>query len=333
MVRENNLRKRVIIISIILMACIFAGCVDDGEENEVREYPEWANYTVERTITISPRNPAAPMSYVVDIPTPRDIPLDDPQLQDVRSIVADPDTTTPQYPDYEWMFWEAENVTGTQSFTIQYSIRTESVIWTGDPSESGTEEDIPVWLRERYGNRTREEWRILPQHPNIIEESEQLTANKVSVYDKLYAIFDWMNTHIEYETQRRGSPRFCNETYVNRRGDCDDQSVLFVALARAAGLPTWLEFGPLYNRMEDSWGGHAWIRAYIPDISGGGHVYNIDIVNDHFLFRDSLRFTEWESDGDGEHLEDYYNYHGNNFEYSEIYTTITMETSPETIRR
>jgi hypothetical protein len=335
-----------IVILVIIMILIFLvvnaqfrGAVENmfnPTPEKYREYPEWADYTVARTITLSPRNPSAPMSYDVDIPKPRDIPNGtDPWLQDVKTVTANPDSTSTKVDyenQFEWMFWSVDNVIGQRTITIQYSIRTESAIWTVDPSESGTVDDIPQWLRDKYGNKTKDEWKILPTHPLILEESARLTANKVTVYDKFISIFDWMNAGFEYETLRRGSPKYCNETIANRRGDCDDQSVLFIALARAAGLPAWLEFGSLYNQGQNSWGGHAWVRAYIPYYYGGGHVFNIDIVNDHFLFRDAFRFTEWEADGDGDHLQDYYYSYGSNFMYDESYQTISMRTSTDTVK-
>ena len=39
-----------------------------------REYPEWADYEVERIITVTPYPPGSAMTYTVDLPTPKDIP-------------------------------------------------------------------------------------------------------------------------------------------------------------------------------------------------------------------------------------------------------------------
>ncbi|MEE9150759.1 MAG: transglutaminase domain-containing protein [Thermoplasmata archaeon] len=301
-----------------------------------REYPEWADYEVERRITLTPNPPGSAMDYEVDIPIPEDIPNStDPWLQDVKSVVSNRDRTEIKYPEkrynYTWMIWEGNDVRSSRTLTIRYSIYTESAVWNVDPSESGTVDDVPKLLADKHGNKTKEEWVILPALPQIQSLSNQLTSGKITVYDKLRAIFDYLNDNFEYET-RGGGPKYCNETLSDRSGDCDDQSVLFISLARAAGIPSWLEFGALYNQQKKSWGGHAWIRAYIPYFSGGGHVFNIDIVNDHFLFRDAFRFSEWESDGNGSHLKDYYYTYGRNFRYDESYTTISMEKSPKTIK-
>ena len=154
----------------------------------------------------------------------------------------------------------------------------------------------------------------------VIAISKDLMPHFLTVFAKepgcrpmVFKDHDYMNENYEYQTTRRGEPKFCYDTLTSKTGDCDDQSVLFISLARAAGIPSWLEFGALYNQKEKTWGGHAWIRAYIPYYYGDGHVFNIDIVNDHFLFRDAFRFSEWESDGNGSHLKDYYYSYGSNF--------------------
>jgi transglutaminase-like putative cysteine protease len=342
--RAGEILSTIVIIAIIMILFLlianpgFRDAVTDAFSPAVggyREYPEWADYDIERIITISPEINGQPMDYDVDIPRPEDIPNGtDPWLQNVKSVstTPNPDSTEDKYPDYTWWVWEANNVPSTRQFKISYTIHTESAVWTVDPSESGTVDDIPKWLVDRYGNKTKDEWVIIPTDPQVKALSDQLVTGKLTVYDKLTAIFDYMNENYEYETTRRGEPKFCYDTLMSKRGDCDDQSVLFISLARAAGIPAWLEFGALYNQREKTWGGHAWIRAYIPYYTGGGHVFNIDIVNDHFLFRDAYRFSEWESDGNGSHLKDYYYSYGVNFNYDEVYNTLRMEASSETIR-
>ncbi len=304
-----------------------------------REYPEWADFTVERSILVSPDPAGSAMSYTVDIPQPKDIPNEtNPWLHDVKSIISNPDRTEryPDYPNnYTWMIWEGSGVTSSRTFTIRYSIYTESMIWNLDSSESGSVDDIPKWLSDWYGNKTQDEWVIMPTRSDIQSLSNQLTSGKATVYDQFWSIFNYLNKNFEYETVRGGEPKYCYETLNDKSGDCDDQSVLFISLARAAGLPAWLEFGALYNYQEKTWGGHAWIKVWVPyydPTESPGYWYNIDIVNDHFLFRDAYRFTEWESDGDGDHLRDYYYSNGSYFSYDESYETISMKASSETIK-
>lgn len=340
--RYGDIITSVVIIAIILILLLlvtnagFREAVKNLFNPEIggyREYPEWAEFEVERTITVTPYPPGSAMTYTVDIPTPEDIPNStDPWLQDVRSVISSPDFTEQKFPNYEWMVWDGNGETSQRSFTIRYNMRTESAVWDFEPSDSGNIDDIPQWLVDKYGNKTIDEWKILPSHPQIVALSDQLTAGKLTVYDKIRSIFDYLNNNFEYETIRGAAPKYCNETLLDKSGDCDDQSVLFISIARAAGIPSWLEFGALYNQQQKSWGGHAWIRVYIPYYYGGGHVFNIDIVNDHFLFRDAYRFSEWESDGNGSHLKDYYYSYGYNFNYQESYKTISLRSSSDKIR-
>ncbi len=331
----------IIIITLLLLLILDAGFRESVKDmfgagmEGYREYPEWAEFDVERRIVLTPNPQGSLMSYSVDIPTPEDIGENETLLQDVRSVTANPDRSESKYPNYDWMVWEGTDVSSQQVLTIRYSMYTESAVWSMDSADSGTVNDYPKWLTDRFGNETRDEWRILPTHPQIQTLSSQLTTGKITVYDKLKSMFDYMNDNYDYEVARSGEPKWCYETLSDRRGDCDDQSVLFISLARAAGIPAKLEFGALYNSQEKAWGGHAWVKVYIPLYSQGTYDvfwFNIDIVNDHFLFRDAYRFSEWESDGNGTHLEDYYYSYGSNFLYDESYTTLNIRKSSNTIK-
>ena len=327
-----------IIVILLLVLYTYRDAFEDGSLLDsfgpYREYPETADFTVERVITVMPERGGSPMEYEIDIPRPKEIPEDDPWLQEERSITTtpNPNILDSKYPNYTWWVWQDNGVYSTRSFSIKYSMHTESVVWTMESSQSGTVDDIDKWLVDKWGNKTKEEWKILPAHPDIVALSNQLTAGKPTVYDKLWAIFEYLNNNFDYVTLRSGAPKFCYQTLYDRSGDCDDQSVLLISLARAAGIPAWLEFGALYSKSENSWGGHAWTKVYIPNYEGGGYWYNIDIVNDQFLFRDAYRFSEWESDGNGSHLEDYYMSVGRNFDTSERYITESMEVSKKTIK-
>jgi hypothetical protein len=75
---------------------------------------------------------------------------------------------------------------------------------------------------------------------------------------------------------------------------------------RAAGIPAWLAFGVLYDDVRGEWGAHAWAEVYMPLSAGTGGSVVVDVVNSEFLVRNCNRLEEWKSDGDGEHLSDYY---------------------------
>jgi hypothetical protein len=175
-------------------------------------------------------------------------------------------------------------------------------------------------------NGRPDKYRIEPSNPairnlliDILNNEGIYSGNDLSqighlnVYKVVDAIYDHIDRTCVYPTQQQayqdainyGSyPKWATGTYSDKRGDCDDQSILFISLCRAAGIPAMLEIGALYDPNMIRWEGHGWANVYIPykekyhAEKGIDHVTPmVDIVNDIFLFRDPNRFSEWVDDG------------------------------------
>jgi hypothetical protein len=96
-------------------------------------------------------------------------------------------------------------------------------------------------------------------------------------------------------------------------GDCDDFSILFSSIARAAGIPAWLELGKIPAFIDDKgscnledWGGHAWVNALVPLKDGTSIVVSIDLANSYFLWMPPYRISDWVDNGNGDDLYSYY---------------------------
>jgi hypothetical protein len=142
--------------------------------------------------------------------------------------------------------------------------------------------------------------------PAIRSASKSIVGNDTNVYVVLKDIYDWMTANVAYSTTSSGEPQGAAETLRTRVGDCDDQSILFCSLARAAGVPAWLQMGALYVNAEDSWGGHGWLQTYVPLASGSGEKVTIDVVNHDFMVYRPNRLVDFTDDGVAAHLNDYY---------------------------
>ena len=60
-------------------------------------------------------------------------------------------------------------------------------------------------------------------------------GNETNSYQVLKSIYDWMTVNIRYPTgSTGGEPQSAVQTLLTKVGDCDDQSILFCSLARAA---------------------------------------------------------------------------------------------------
>jgi len=157
--------------------------------------------------------------------------------------------------------------------------------------ESGSLSDIPPSLV----NYTREvgPWK---SPPDILLDTEswseteyynlslkavafKLKGGSDNVLEILLNDVDWIATYIQYHS---ADPTYPVETARNRKGDCDDQSNLLIALLRAQGIPAFLMMGQVYlpqRAYENVTGttmnghltyvakhtfGHAWAMVYVP---------------------------------------------------------------------
>ena len=95
-------------------------------------------------------------------------------------------------------------------------------------------DDFAIYLED--------EWLIEPSNEEVqnlaIEMSNGTDGNVIMI---LKNIFDYIESNYKY--QKSSVPKSCPDTIVGKVGDCDDFSILFSSIARAAGIPAWLELG------------------------------------------------------------------------------------------
>ncbi len=335
-------RVIVLLIAFLILSALFLGPIMDffyGPWGIGRVYPEEADYTIRRRITIDNVGDNS-MDYNLTLALPYNISENDIQYIDEMSWNIDPEFHH-KYGS-EWKSWDHEiSAYGSEEIQIDYSVRASTISWDYSGEQSGTVEDIPEDLKEQYNknqwelerdrnNDGQNDWMIQPEHPEIESLAEEIVEGKDNVYDKSRAIYDWINDNIEYEIGRPGLlPKHAVWVLESGTGDCDEQSFLYASLSRAVGIPTWMELGVLYDRGGQRWGGHGWIRTKFVSENGSGGWVNIDPVNDQFYFRDALRFTSWVDDGEEGHLEDFYYYlswRGGDLELEDDFENIRMET-------
>ncbi|MDH3347715.1 MAG: transglutaminase domain-containing protein [Desulfobulbaceae bacterium] len=102
----------------------------------------------------------------------------------------------------------------------------------------------------------------------VKELADKITAGKGTVYAKSKAIYDWIceNMFRDPETRGCGKGDVCN-LLVTRGGKCSDILSVFVALARASGVPAREVFGIRQGKKGDTnitgWQ-HCWAEFYLP---------------------------------------------------------------------
>jgi transglutaminase-like putative cysteine protease len=260
----------------------------------LRSYPVSSEFKLNRVMSSTCRGPE--MTYTVYI----GIPMNLSGQQEIVQISPNPAPTTESSAFWTW----TGSVTQGQkaSVVIGYQIKATLVRWNLDSSKSGTVSQIPGGYSKYLGT----EWKFTPADATISSLASQLAGGTNNTFEKIQKIYSYLHSNIAYQTNSPAEPKFPTETLSDKAGDCDDQSFLLGSLLRAQGIPAWMEMGLLYDQSRSAWGGHAWLRTYVPEPAGGGQEVQIDPANDEFLFRDAYRLTDYIDDGNGDHLENYY---------------------------
>jgi len=134
---------------------------------------------------------------------------------------------------------------------------------------------IPKDLNEKY---CREEGPWLVNDPQLQKLAHSIAQNETKVLTIVKKFVEWINQNITYVVHE--VPYYPNETYAERKGDCDDKAVLFVTLCRILGIPAYIQIGCIYlptaiHVNETYWedhvtsiqkriGWHGWATVYVP---------------------------------------------------------------------
>ncbi|GEM_PF-1109750 len=200
---------------------------------------------------------------------------------------------------------------GPVTVAFGYNVTSYFAYWPDAGQQSGNLNDIDQWLLDTHLGEMLwdrsgvEEVGYEPDNVEIQNLAQQIVGDEENVYEILRLIFQWIYEEIEYSA---GHPQLktVEETLADRSGDCDDQSTLFISLARAVGVPAWMQMGMLYDSAVDQWEHHAWVRTNIP---GVGNV-TIDQSNDEFLLNAPNRIITYTDTGEPHLMNDFYNYVG-----------------------
>src|SRR3972149_6021482 len=103
--------------------------------------------------------------------------------------------------------------------------------------------------------------KIESRDAKIRSQSKEIIAEKDKAWDKVEAIYDYVREHVKY---KEGAPlRGAIAAMKDGTGDCEDMTSLFIALCRAANVPSRTVWVP----------GHCYPEFYLVDDKGEGHWF------------------------------------------------------------
>lgn len=124
------------------------------------------------------------------------------------------------------------------------------------PSGAPVQPAAPVKTQDYLGSSPF----IQSTDPAIVKLAASITAGRTNAMDSATAICDWVFKNISKEASP-GVPSAV-EVLRTRRGDCNEHTYLFVALARAAGIPANVKIGLAYSETYEAFCYHAWPSVY-----------------------------------------------------------------------
>ena len=100
----------------------------------------------------------------------------------------------------------------------------------------------------------------------IIGKAAELTAGQPNFYLKARGVFDFVKDYLTYQEQLEEHGAVW--AYDHRSGDCTEFTNLFIALCRAAGIPTKFVSGYSYKSGDENLErmGHAFAIMYLPNV-------------------------------------------------------------------
>jgi len=141
-------------------------------------------------------------------------------------------------------------------------------------SNAGTISDIPSTPVVDHTASTESFW---ANDAEIAALAGRLTAGESTVLGKVARLVKWLDANVTYANNE--VPLYPDETLKQRKGDCDDQSILLISMLRSLGIPAYLEIGVVFNSGiggdDTVWDGHfsiketglawhGWVMVYTP---------------------------------------------------------------------
>ncbi len=273
----SKIKISAIIISILIFLTFLTGCLDffSSFPTTYEKHPTKISYTIKYGYSVNAEGTGTyTIKYECDIPE---------VLSGMHSyqLLHSLEYETKTFGSNDFIFWNISGKTSrTMELGITANIEAESFIVSDLKGENAlTVEQISQYyptIANRYLNEQYQGDVVLidPNNPNIKTTANQVILNQDTDNSFIIAkeLFKWLKQNVNYEihlSQSDVQPAFT--TFKKKTGDCDDLSVLYISLCRAAGIPARFIRGFLINEENGDIiaTGHAWSEVFV-----GGSIGN-----------------------------------------------------------
>ncbi len=135
------------------------------------------------------------------------------------------------------------------------------ISWAIEPSSVGGLDEVPAEILSLY---TTDGDYYLITDPLIVSTSASVVGSETNPYNMAVLIHDYVADVIDYDNDLQWDDAV---TVLNQgTGSCSEFTFVFIALARAAGLPARFAGGsPAFDGSATDRSGHRWAEVYLPN--------------------------------------------------------------------
>ena len=200
---------------------------------------------------------------------------DDDECQDVLELVLE--NPPPGYRitrdaanGHRYLYAELNNpASGSFQLSTRFTLRRRAVALTLDPAKA-----VPLSSddRARYAEYLRPDCPHMEVTEKMIGLAKQICGDETNVVLQARKLFDFVVDNTKHyslanapKSSGQGDAQYCLD---KNGGSCTDQHAFFIALARARGIPTRLQFGSrlqVKNEGKDVDPGYrCWVNYFVP---------------------------------------------------------------------
>jgi len=181
------------------------------------------------------------------------------------SVVRDPDRGN------RFMLVEVDNpTTPTLTAKVEFTVRRSSVYTAIDPAAAGP---ITASHRTLYAEELRKDAPHMQVTPKIQKMADEACGTETNVYKQavllLGKVDDYANHYSIDPTKPKCGVGDAGDCMTNAGGCCTDMHSMFIAMARARGIPTRLEMGYRVREAnagkEVDPGYRCWVEYFVPN--------------------------------------------------------------------
>jgi hypothetical protein len=230
--------------------------VEVGGAAGTKLFPLKRTYALQYSIDVRATSATEPNSLYLWVPKP----LEAPEQRGIQLVSQDPE---PMFEELRGVkLFRLENLAAGASYRIlqSYMVERYSIETRVNIGRVPLEYDTATKLYKRY---TTADPLVPAGSERVLKQASAIVLGERNPYRKARAIYEWILNRLEPVSA--GSERDPVRLLDTRKGDAYAYTMLFCALARAAGLPARPVAGYLLDQGEKA-DRHYWAEFYLPTI-------------------------------------------------------------------